>query len=307
MTEEVKAHETSTSMVKPAPSEVHAGAHITLKVEVSCPEFCDLRGSIARIVNEHADGAKRVELTQFDGTVNQTDHFVVKAPIELGGYTWTAIFPGREKEGVLHEESSTPYSFIVKPHATSIAVWDVPSPTASGDEFRIKVGVKCSAECKLTDKEVEIYDHEGAKVATVTLGDVPWSATSALYWAEVELGAPGAEGYYAWTVGFPKPDLGLPHEDVSYEFGFTTASPPEHLVTVEVTDKRTKAPIKGAYVVVQPYRGHTDEGGVATLEITEGKHELYVSIDNYATFHTTIEATGDVTVKAEMTFFPEFF
>jgi len=305
VTGEVKAHETSTSMVKAAPAELDAGTDIALKVKVSCPSACDLRGRMVKIIAQDAV-VKEIELVTFDGTGNETDEFAVKAPIKPGGYTWTAVFPAQEKEGILHEESSTPFSFIVKPHATSIAVWDVQSPIAFNDQFKIKVGVKCSAGCKLTDKRIEIYDQEGGKVATGTLGDVPWPATSALYWAEVELKAPSVEGYYTWEVKFPKPDLELPHEEASCTFAFGTARQPEHVVTVEVIDKNTKTPIKNAHVLLHPhsgypYRGYTDEGGVAKLEVPKGEYELYASKGNdYETFQTTVEVASDVTIKAEL-------
>jgi len=37
-------------------------------------------------------------------------------------------------------------------------VWDVPSAIVVGDRFRIKVGMKCSNECDLTDSPFDIYD-----------------------------------------------------------------------------------------------------------------------------------------------------
>lgn len=309
MTVKVQAHETSMSMVEPFPLEVDAGTDIALKARVSCPEPCDLRGRIVRIVRQDAGVVKEVELTEFDGTVNQTDEFVVKAPIELGEYTWTAVFPEQEKEGVLHEESSTPFSFIAKPHATSMAIWDVPSPIAFGDEFRIKVGVRCSADCNLMDRKIGIYNHKGKKVATGALGGVPWPGTTALYWAEVELEAPGTEGLYTWEAKFPKPESELLHEEASYHFGFTTARPPEHVVTVEVLDQAKKTPIKGAVVALRsrgtPYRNRTDDAGVARLSVPKGEYKLYVSKTDYKGFQTTAEVAGDAKVKAELIFWPE--
>ena len=304
MAEELKAHKTSTSMVKAALAELDAGSDIVLKVRLSCPSACDLRGKIVKIITQDAAVVKEIELVAFDETVNETDEFVVKAPLKPGAYTWTVVFPAQEKEGVLHEDSSAPFSFIVKPHATSMVVWDVPSPIAFGAEFKLKVGVACSAECKLTGKEIEIYDHEGAKVATETLGGVPWSGTSAVYWAEVELEAPAVEGYYTWTAKFPEPELELPHEEASHTFGFRTGKPPEHEVTVEVIDKDTKTPLKGARVSLHPYRGYTDDGGVAKVEVPKGNYEFYVSKNNYKIFQTTVKVASDIAVKVELLVIP---
>ena len=306
MAEEVQSHQTNTEMIQSAPPEVYAGTDITLKVRLSCPSACDLRGRIVKISAQDAVVAEGIELTQFDGAANETDEFVVKAPIEPGECTCTAVFPAEDKEGILHAESSVAFSFIVKPHATSMAVWDVPSPIAFSTKFKPKVGVRCSAECKLSGKEVEIYNHEGARVATGTLGDVPWSATTALYWAAVELEAPGTEGYYPWEAKFPKPDLELPHEGTAHTFAFVAARPPEHVVTVEVIDRAKKKPLKNALVALYssgaPYRNRTDDGGVARVSVPKGEYELSVLMDNYRDFHTTAEVAGDATVRAELIF-----
>ena len=304
MTEEVQSHQTNTEMIQSAPPEVDAGTDIALKFKVSCPSACDLRGKTVRVSAQDSAVATEVALAGFEEEINETDEFTVKAPIELGACTWSVVFPAQEVGGVLHEESSTPVVFTVKPHSTSIAVWDVPSPIAFNDKFKIKVGVKCSAECNLLDKEIRICDQERKKVATGALGGVPWPGTSALYWAETELEAPGAEGYHQWRVTFPKPDLELPHEEASYHFAFRTARPPEHVVTVEVTDKRTKTPIKGARVALHSsgtqYTSRTDDGGVARVSVPQGGCELRVLTHGYKELETTVEVASDVVVKAEL-------
>ena len=232
--DQVKAHETGC-VLEGAPAELDAGSIMALKVKVSCSSACDLRGKTAKIIAQDAVVKElEIELTEFDGVVTETDEFVVKAPTKPGGYTWASVFPAQEKEGVLHEQSSAPFSFIVKSHITSMTVWDVPSPIVLKTKFKLKVGVRCSAECKLTDSKIEIYDHESSKVAAETLGAVPWPDTAALYWAEVELEAPDTEGYYRWEAKVPTTDLKLPHEEGSYNFDFTTARPPEHLSLIHI-------------------------------------------------------------------------
>lgn len=168
---------------------------------------------------------------------------------------------------------------------TSIAAWDVPSPVALGDRFRVKVGVKCSADCTLVDTKIEIYDHEGAQVATGTLGAVPWPGTSGLHWAELELDAPGSQGYYTWTVKFRTADLEPPHREASCNFGFATARRPERVVTVEVIDKGANVPVKDASVVLRPrsgypYSDYTDESGLAKVEVPKGECRVLVSEGN---------------------------
>ena len=287
-------------MVTTAPAELYAGSDIALKVKVSCPSNCNLQGGKVTIAADDGAAIKEIELVLFDGAANETGEFVVEAPTKPGKYTWTAIFAAQDKPGILHEESSAPFSFVVKPHPTSLAVWDVPSPIVFDTRFKIKVGVQCSAQCNLAGRDVEIYDHAEAKVATGTLGDVRWSDTGALYWAEVELKAPGTDGHYAWEAKFPKPDLELPHESASYTFSFRTARQPEHVVTVEVLDKDTQTAIERAEVILHPYRGYTDERGMAMLMVPKGEYELYVSAAEKQTFQTTVKVASDIAVRAEL-------
>lgn len=278
---EVKLHQISASMVKAVPAEVAAGTDIALKVRLSCSSACDLRGNLVRITSQEPILADEIKLGEYDGSASETGEFVVKAPIEPGAYTWTAVFPAQEKEGVLHEEGSVSFSFVVKPHTTSMAVWDIPFPIVPGAMFKLKVGAKCSVGCNLAGKEIHLHNPEGASVATGTLSEAPYSDMVALYWAEMELTAPGTEGYHALTAEFPKPELELPHTGASHNFGFPTVKPSEHAVTVEVMDKESNAPIKDAEVYFgrsgPQYRGRTDERGVVTVELPKGECELIVS------------------------------
>jgi hypothetical protein len=303
MTKEAHPHKVSIDMVKSAPAEVDAGAEMALKVKVSCADACDLRGKSEKIISQDDAVVKEIKVATCDDTVSETDEFTVKAPLEPESYTWTAVFPIHEDGGVLHEGGSTPFSFTVKSHTTSIAVWGMPSPISFSANFRIKVGVECSSECRLADQKIEIYDHEGGKVVTETLGDVPLPETTSLYWAEVELKAPRIEGYYTWTVKLPHSDLAPPHGGTSHSFGFKTGRPPECTVSLVVTDRDKKTPIKNANVFLNTYRASTDEYGMAKVEVPRGQYRLYASKDDeYETFRTTVDVTDDVTIKAELLF-----
>ena len=308
MTGEVQSHQTKMEMAQPAPPEVYAGTHMLLRVKVSCASGCDLRGKRVRIKGADSSVAIDVALDSFQEQVNETDEFKIKAPLEPGRYTYIAVFPPQQEEGVLHEESSAPFSFTVKQHVTSIAVWDVPSPVALNASFRIKAGVKCSAGCKLTGTQIDVYDENGEKVASAALGEIPVQQTSALYWAEVELRAPDAERRYTWAVRFPEPDLDLPHDQASHTFGFTTARPPEHVVTVEVIDKDTQTPRKNARVTLQAsgaaYRKLTDDTGVARIDVPKGKYILYVMVPTYQDFQTTVDVASDAVIKAQLSAAP---
>jgi len=276
---EVQVHEIGVSWLKSPPAEVKAGAHMVLKVGVSCFSACDLTGKTVRVMEQDAAVADDIELTGFDGAANETGEILVETPLVPGEYTWVAVFPPQEREGILHQGSSAPFSFIVKRHATGIAVWDLPSPAVLGAGFTVKVGVNCLDHCNLTGKAVEVYDHEGDKVATAPLREAPYSDKVDLHWAEIELAAPVTEGYYKWQAKFPEPDLEIPHNDACHTFGFTTAKPGECELTVEVINKDTDTPIKNVQVVLRPnlYRGSTDESGVVKIGLAKGEYKLTVS------------------------------
>ena len=310
--DEVKSHETSC-VLEGAATELDAGSIMALKVKVSCPSACDLRGKTIRIIAQDAAVKEmEIELGEFDGVVTETDEFVLKAPTKPGEYKWACVFPAQQKDGALHGESSAPFSFIVKSHITSMTVWDVPSPIVVGTKFKLKVGVRCSAVCQLTDSQIEIYDHESNKVATEALGNVAWPNTAGLYWTEVKLEAPGTQGHYTWEARFPTTDPKLPHEEASYNFHFTTASPPEHVVTVEVMTKDTKKPLKNALVTLvpsgtpyTPYRKRTNDRGVARLHVPKGEYRLCVDQGDCKPAETTAEVAEDTRFEVELIYAPE--
>jgi hypothetical protein len=304
VTEGTQGHATSLTMTKGFPAELDAGAGASLKVKVACLSHCNLQGGKVRIADDTGGVLIEAGLSAFDGTANETDEFVVKAPIDPGEYRWTALFAALDQEGVVHEESSAPFSFVVKPHSTSLAVWDLPSPVVRDTGFKLKVGVKCSAECKLTGRAVEVYNQEGVKIAMGALGELPWASTRALYWTDVELQAPGTEGFHRWTAKFPIPDLELPHECASNAFAFGTVKPPEHIVTVEVIDQATRAPIKNAVVTlhsnVTPFRYTADASGVITASVPKGEYNVYVWSNNHEEFRTIAVIIGDLAIQAEL-------
>jgi hypothetical protein len=197
-------------------------------------------------------------------------------------------------------DASTPISSTVTPHTTSVVAWDIPSAIVAGDRFRIKVGMKCSHECDLTNGDFGIYDHEGAQVASGTLPGDRWPGTAGLYVAEVDLEAPAEEGLYTWSVKLPQSDAGIPHAEGSISFGVTVVSHPEYLVTVETVDKVSQTPLSGARVVMHPYKAVTDERGVAEVRVAKGAYKLFVSQTRYLTFGLPVDVTADMTARAEL-------
>jgi hypothetical protein len=300
-----------TFVVNVSPEVVDAGAELTLHGEVSCAPACDLRGHNLLIKDEAGAEMSSIELTDFDGEINEIREFIVKAPVRPGRYTWLAVCPAIVKEGISYTEASAPIPFTVKPHTTSLVVWDIPSAVVAGERFNIKVGIKCSSECDLKNRNFEIYNHEGAQVASVTLSGNRWPGTD-LHFAELELEAPAAakrkrdsaqpqgEDLYTWSVKCAGVALGIPHDEGSVSFGIRVVAHPDCLVTVETIDRETQLPLSGARVVMHPYRAITDERGVAEVRVAKGEYKLFVSQTRYLTFALPVEVTANMTAKAEL-------
>lgn len=304
--EAVKVHKTSISIIKAIPAEIDASSDIVLKARVLCTSSCNLQGGKIRIIDPQGDTVTEVELPLSDGTSNETEEFTVKAPIMPGKYTWTAIFPAQQKEGILHQESSAQFSFNVKPHLISLSVWGIPLPVSKGKKFKIKIGTKCSAGCSLAGLSFVIEDGNNKQVADGKLGEEVLPQTNGIYWTEQELKAPDDEALHRWVAKCITAGLEWPHQTNVASFSFRTAMPPEHTVTIEVTNKRDNTPIRDAYVMLGLHKASTDENGIARVEVPGGKQELNVAKINHLSFETTVEITGDTMVKAELVFYPEF-
>ncbi len=303
--EAVTTHDRIACTVEVSPREVDAGADLTLKGRVSCPHGCDLRGESVSIRNQDDTELASAELTELDGEAYVTNELVLRAPLQVGEHIYRAVLAAHEKDGVLHEEASTEFSFVVMAHAASVNVWGVPSAIVAGERFGLKVGIKCSSGCKLTGRELSIFDHEGAQVGAGNLLDDTWPGTSALYFAEVEAEAPLATGDYKWEVKTPESDSGVPHAAGSFTIAVKVVSPPDYEVTVEAFDSEKQTPIKGAHVLLHPYRALTDENGVAKVKVAKGTYELFVSGFDYIPYQNTIDAAGDVATRVELTVEPE--
>jgi hypothetical protein len=287
--------------VEVSPSEVDTGAELTGTVRISCPHRCDLRGQSVSIRDQDGTELARAEFTELDGEAYVTSAVAIRAPVSVGDHVCRAVLDAEEKNGVLHEQTSTDFSFATKAHAANVNVWGLPPAIAAGERFEFKVGIKCSSGCNLAGRQLRVFDHEGTQVAAANLlGDV-WPGTSALYFAELEAQAPLAIGNYKWQVDVPGSDSGLPHAAGSSMFTIKVVSPPDHEVTVVAFDSGKRTPIEGAHVLLHPYRSSTDKAGVAKVKVTKGRYRLLVSGFNYIPYENNIDVASDITTRVELT------
>ena len=82
--------------------------------------------------------------------------------------------------------------------------------------------------------------------------------------------------------------------------GLKVVRPPNCEVTVEAIDREKQTPIKGARVVMHPYRATTGENGLAKLKVAEGRYDILVSASKYVPVNTVVEVTADVITRAEL-------
>jgi len=301
----VSTHGPGTCAVEVAPGEVDAGAELTVTVRVSCPHGCDLKGQSVSIRNRDDTELAGAELTEFDGEAYATSAFALRAPLEVGEYIYRAVLAAHETDGVLHKTTATEFSFTIMAHAANVNIWGLPSAIAAGERFSFKVGIKCSAGCKLAGRPLSIFDHEGAQVGAASLLDDVWLGTSALYFAELHAQAPLTTGDYRWRVEAPGSASSVPHAAGSCSFTIKVVRPPDHEVTVEAFDREKQSPIEGAHVLLHPYRALTDEKGMAKIKVAKGSYRLFVSGFNYVAYENIIDVAGDVTARAELAVEPE--
>jgi len=298
-------HTPTLEMIRSVPGEVDAGTEITLKVRVSCAARCDLRGAPI-IVLASEETLIATGLSSCDGAANETEDLPLKAPADVGEHVWTVVFHRHEKESVSHDESCLAVAFKTVPHATSMAVWDVPSPILADHPFTVKVGVKCSARCNLAGQTVDVRDESGRRMGQGTLNETPWPGTTALYVAEVALVAPTTAHMSSWTACFGETDLPLPHSEASAVFSFLTAVSPDHELTVKVIDKHTRAPVEQVDIRCGGYRASTNAQGMATLQLPTGAYELTAWKLGYEDASPmTLEVNADLLIHVETAPTPE--
>ena len=199
------------------------------------------------------------------------------------------------------------FSFTVKPHAVRVTVWDVPSMVTTDDEFTIKARAECSSGCNLDGKEIKVCEHHGAEVGAGMLIKTPLQDVSTLYSVEIKLKAPNAEGRYGWKAIFSDMDINTPHKGAYFEFPLIVSRQAELVLTVEVIDRDTKAPVENATIYLRPsaYRGISykvlsDTTGIAKFNVPKGEYDLYIEKNGKEGSRPRLRVDSDVTIKVEL-------
>lgn len=282
------------------PNSVDAGAEFGIAARAICTPPCDIT-DLAAIVRD-ADGnvLGQIVFAIFDGTANSGSDLLLTAPLQTGTHNWTATIDRFEARDAVYEATTIAVPLEIKPHAITISSWGLPSAITSGATAKMHVGVRCSCGCSLAGREITIHDQTGAQMASGTLGDELWPRTEALYFTEIAMPVSGEPALEEWQVKFAGAGLTPDHADGTTKFSVRIVPDAEHVVTVEAIDRASQTPLAGALVTMHPFRGTTDERGIAELRVPKGSYRLFVSARRYVSNHTEINVNGDVATQAHL-------
>lgn len=303
-------HDQCACTVDISPADVDAGADMTVECRIECPEGCDLAG--LRLAVRDPDGVElaTAEIAAFeddeagDGAVfYATDPIALVAPRAAGTHLYSVQLLPEGRGGVTHE-MTTEFPVTVKAHTARLNVWDVPSAVVAGESFTFKIGLKCSSDCDLTGREVQVVDRDGNEVAHGEVGSI-WPGTAALHFLEITVPAPSVPGEYDWQVRVPEAgDADLPHAAGALAFHVRSVKPADFEVTIEAVDGTSKAPLPGANIVMHPYRTVTDATGTARIRVARGEYHILVSRSKYIPVQTMVDVTRNIATRAELTLEP---
>jgi hypothetical protein len=300
-TSEAPAGPVGTCVIEISPSPVDAGGWLTLAASVTVTPPADLRDLAVEIRDATGATLHAAAFTDFDGMTSATGPFTVPAPRVPGSHAWLAVAPlAEEGEAVLE----TAFQVEVRAHAMSLLAWDVPATVVAGERFRFKVGGKCSSACALGGRAVEVYDADGNRVAEATLSAEPLPKTAALYGAEVEVDAPAEAGLFKWQVRVPEAEAGLPHAAGAASFSVRFVRAPDCVLTLEALDRTARTPVKGAQVVLHPYRAVTDANGLAEVRLPKGDYTMFVSGPKCFPYRLPVTVSGDMRLTADLVIEP---
>ena len=151
MTEESGGALVHLTVSEPLPLEVPAGDGVAITARASCPDGRDRTGMAITVTAP--DG--RTELHAFalhaDG-VSETAAITLVAPPHLGVHVFRLTLSPHEIAGTHYAQAVLDVPVRVTPQATSLAVWDVPSPVVAGTRFVIKAGAKSTASVALAGR-----------------------------------------------------------------------------------------------------------------------------------------------------------
>jgi hypothetical protein len=283
-----------------APEEVFAGANMALMIRASSQDSTDFNKMRMVVRNDDGFEVARASLTGSNVTESAPLEMVMTAPVDAGDHTYRAVLIAAQSDDAEREEAASEFSFRTTQHTVVLNVWELAPAIEADNKFTLTVGVRCVAGCRLSGRPVSIADQEHRTAGSNTLGDEVWPGTTALYYTSLAATAPKEPGSYRFEVHSPHSDVEPPHAAAVLEFAIRVVPAPEHEVTIHAIDKETGSPLKGARVVLHPYRTVTDDKGIARLKVPKGEYNLLVSAHKHSATGWVENVTADVATTAEL-------
>ncbi len=304
MTSQKPTHATTIALSESLPDTEPAGSLVNVMVQVACAGGCDLRGLPVSLFAP--DGTASVHaLATFDKRINVAGPIALHVPATTGSRVWRLSVTGNAHGSDVQHDAMLEISITVGAHPTSLAVWSIPDAAVAGERFTVIIGAKSSGGHDLGGQTIEVCETRGNVAGRAVLAGEPLQGTSALYWAEVALVAPGEPGVSRWSARFSADEAELPHAASAATFTVAVVPPPEHRLTVDVVDKTTSAPIGDAIVRAGAFRGATNAGGRAELKVADGVYEVVVWKTGFDAPPITIEIAADKQLRVEVAPVPE--
>jgi hypothetical protein len=285
-----------------SPDKVDAGAVMTIAGKILCTPAQALDGAALSIRDHQGAEVTRIPVDAFDGETNTTASVSLKAPKAPGRYIWSAqlIAATGVSSALALPPEQTRFEIVIVPHATRLMIWDVPSAVEIGQQFSVKIGLKCSSGCDMSGRRIVIRDHAGNQAGTAALTGARWLGSDDLQVAELELSAPGTEELYSWHA-YALPDNADPqHSEAKTGFAVRAVALANCTVRIEAVDKKTDVPLPNMNVVMHPYRGRTDASGTADIRVAQGTYSVFVSGQGYYPVRRELEVTEDLVTRAPL-------
>jgi hypothetical protein len=146
---------------EPLPLEAPAGNSVAVMARASCPDRHDRTGMAIAVTAPDGQAAMHAFAMHADG-VSETAAIALAAPPCLGVHLFRFTLPAHEIAGTRYAQAVLDVPVRVTPQATSLAVWDVPSPVVAGTRFVIKAGAKSAANATLAGRAIESATMQGA-------------------------------------------------------------------------------------------------------------------------------------------------
>lgn len=282
------------------PAVVPAGSRLRLKAFVTTLLPLNLSGEIVQVLSDSDELEGELVLWPKGAGIYESAELELDTPPVTGEHRWNARLDVEAESGNPALQLSVPIVYTVTAHQIIVTAFEIPTAIPLGEPFEVIVGAKCTSGCNLSGQRIILNSSEGSKPATTTLGNDTWPGTEALYFSSAQLQAGETEGLMPWEVQLEPEGLPVLHEAEPTSFMTRYVPAPEHELRVEVYDSEKHAPVKGASVVVHPFRTVTNDEGIALIKVPAGEHRLFVSGYQYYPFRSDIRVDGDAAIRADL-------